>query len=278
MKKIFLILPAMLLAVLTLFTSCEDTDGTVDETISAVIGSGDVEEASVGDTIMFEVSIVAEDKLETIEVRKGTTTIDDVTDFDNPESHVYDFIYVVEAADAGKTLEFAFIITDKKDVSITENYEVSINGLLTLLEYEKSGSILGNKIGPNESAWNLVTNVRESGSATSDMQNPSIGTGTEAEQWIKGWDAETSTMFVKANDYDYENAAVETAESTYASGSASGQVRDVAVGDIYIAKIRGGDEYAVIKITKVDDLITGGASHTEEIGFDYKKSSESAGS
>jgi hypothetical protein len=265
----------MVVALLGVMTSCEETEDS--EAITITIGSGAIETADVGDTISFDVSIVAEAKLETFEIRKGTATLETISDFANPESDVYEFSYTVMAEDADKTLEFAFIVTDKKANEQTENYSVTINPIENPLSFENTGSILGNKIGPDQSAWNLVDNVREAGSATSDMQNPSISTGTTEEQWIKGWDAETSTRFVKSNDYNYEAASAESAATAYSNGTATDEVRNIEVGDIYIAKLRESNEYAVIKIVSIDDLITSG-SHIEEIEFDYKKSSESAGS
>jgi hypothetical protein len=62
------------------------------------------------------------------------------------------------------------------------DYALNVQSVETALGFEKTGAIIANLIGPNESAYNLVDNKRESGNATtSDMQNPT----TVASGWIK---------------------------------------------------------------------------------------------
>ncbi len=185
------------------------------------------------------------------------------------------FSYTTTQEDAGQNIEFTFEVTDENGKSGEASYTLTVLAE-TPMAYDSVGAILGNRIGPDFSAWNLVDNVREArDAATSDMQNPSIADGPASQQWIQGWDGENETVFVKANDYDYSNATVESAAAKFAEGTSLSQVRDLVAGDIYIAKLRGLEVYVPILITFVSDNIEG--VNTEEIIFSYKKETETAG-
>ncbi|MDQ3536822.1 MAG: hypothetical protein M3421_14480 [Bacteroidota bacterium] len=80
------------------------------------------------------------------------------------------------------------------------------------------------------------------------MQNPT----TTATVWVKGWDGVRNTTFVKANSFDYTNASVEAAAAAFAGGTVLSSVNNVAIGDIYIARIKGQSNYPVIKVTYAD--------------------------
>lgn len=185
------------------------------------------------------------------------------------------YTYTTTADQKGKIMTITYTATDINGKQGEASYTLTVSAD-TPMAYESTGSILGNLIGPDQSAWNLVTNVREAKSATSDMQNPSLATGTLEEQWIKGWNAETTTQYVKSNAFNYDNATVEAAVASYAEGTPTSSVRNVVVGDIFIAKLRGKDAYAVIKMTRVDNRITTG-SHVEEMHFSYKKLAANTG-
>lgn len=119
-----------------LFTACEEDGTETDDVLTITIASGAPSEAAVGDVISFDVSIVADAKISEIEVRKGTSTYDTKTDFQNKTSDVYTFEYEVVEADAGQTLEFAFIVTDNKDNTETADYSVTIDDLApTITEF-----------------------------------------------------------------------------------------------------------------------------------------------
>lgn len=185
--------------------------------------------------------------------------------------------YTIPESDAGQVVTFTFEARDENDKTATAEYNLTVLAE-TPMAYDSVGAILGSKIGVAPSAWSLVSNERlGKDAAGADMQNPSIGTGTVEQQWIKGWDGESSTTFVKANNFDYENATVEAAAATFADGTPTAEVRNVAVGDIYIANMRGAGNYAVIQVAAVSENIVNEETNTERILFNYKKETETAG-
>jgi len=124
MKKLNLLYALLFLALLGFTTSCSEDEETDLFTITGV--PADMT-AKVGDTLSAEIAVVSEEKLEEIEIRKGTETLETITEFDNPESHVYNMTYIVVAEDAGKTIEFAIIVTDSKDNSEEAGFTVTVD-------------------------------------------------------------------------------------------------------------------------------------------------------
>lgn len=166
MKRLNWLLVIPVIFGLVLLTGCEDPLATDDE-ITITIGSGAVTEANVGDIISFDVSIVAEAKIDELEVRKGTSTIETVTDFQNNDSHVYSFEYEVVADDAATTLEFAFIVADKKENTEIENYSVDIA--------DAAGDIV------NQTAKILADLKNSSGGSFYSISDAAVMTFTEAK-------------------------------------------------------------------------------------------------
>jgi uncharacterized protein YfaA (DUF2138 family) len=80
---------------------------------------------------------------------------------------------------------------------------------------------------------------------------------------------------VKVTGIDYATATLEKIQDAYTKGSALSQVRNVAVNDLYVAKLRNKDNYAIIKVTKADNDIAN--SNAEVIEFVYKKAAENTG-
>ena len=78
--------------------------------------------------------------------------------------------------------------------------------------------------------------------------------------------------FPKESNKDYTNALVETA---YKAGTPSSSVTNPSVDDIYMVKLRGGINYAVVKITAVTTGFGAGTctmgGDTGRIQFEYKK-------
>mgnify|MGYP000568354714 CR=1 FL=1 len=123
MKQMKLILSIAMIAMIGMFTACED-----DETAEINIGTIDYPETiEVGETVTITTNIVSDEKLEEIILRKGTADIDTVEDFSDNYSHAYNYTGVLaNTEDAGKTLELALIATDKKDNQKTSNFEITV--------------------------------------------------------------------------------------------------------------------------------------------------------
>jgi len=156
----------------------------------------------------------------------------------------------------------AFVVFTATDINGTEVAKVFSITSATMAT-EKTGQIIGNLHGPDQSNYDLVTSTRLAGSAVGDMQNT-----TSTSVYVSGWKSETATTFVKATGFDYTNASSASAKTAYEGGIASKVVAGPEVGDIYVANLRGQNVYAVIKITQSDDDVAG---NNEVLKFDYKK-------
>ncbi|MDF2455813.1 MAG: hypothetical protein K0R51_1806 [Cytophagaceae bacterium] len=82
---------------------------------------------------------------------------------------------------------------------------------------------------------------------------------------FNGWVGQNGTAFVKANDFDWENASAHSAGMAYASGAPTYAVNNVQSGDIYIAKLKGTNTYSVFKITAVNNT---GSNNDDNYVFD----------
>ncbi len=60
--------------------------------------------------------------------------------------------------------------------------------------------------------------------------------------------------------------------AAYAASTSVANVSDVKVNDVYIVKLRNGDNYVAVKVTQiVDDSKVGAGYNNDYIQFDYKK-------
>jgi len=267
----------MFLAGATLFTSCKKDEETVAApTISVTNNKTAYSVTATADTtIIFNVTVAAEGEIDLFTIKKTvgstTTSYGSPTGFSGKTSYTYNFEQIFTATDT-YPISFAFKVTDKEgqDASITVTVS-KINGSSgTTLAYENTSAILYNLMAPTGylGAWDLVNNVgvASSGSETSkDMANKSTsGTG-----WIPGWSTGTgnTTAFVKDNSLTYATATLEDITAAYTSGSSSITITPT-VGDIYVAKLRGASNYALIKVTAIN---TTASDNLDNITFTYKK-------
>ena len=129
MKKItFRLLSMLFAASLFVTTACNTEEDAVEPVPTVTIPQGAPSTAKVGDAVTFNVAVVAQSKIKSIETRKGTTTLGAIktSGFTNSTSDTYPFSYTVVAGDAGKTLEFAFIVIDTKDRKTEVNYSLAV--------------------------------------------------------------------------------------------------------------------------------------------------------
>jgi len=267
----------MFLAGATLFTSCKKDEETVAApTISVTNNKTAYSVTATADTtIIFNVTVAAEGEIDLFTIKKTvgstTTSYGSPTGFSGQTSYTYNFEQIFTATDT-YPISFAFKVTDKEgqDASITVTVSKITGSSGTTLAYENTSAILYNLMAPTGylGAWDLVNNVgvASSGSETSkDMANKSTsGTG-----WIPGWSTGTgnTTAFVKDNSLTYATATLEDITAAYTSGSSSITITPT-VGDIYVAKLRGASNYALIKVTAIN---TTASDNLDNITFTYKK-------
>jgi len=156
--------------------------------------------------------------------------------------------------------------------SITLIYDVD-------LSTSKTGQKLYNICSSSfPSAYNLQTLAGVSATADGTTGFITVGDGADFAQQtgiancgtFNGWVGQNSTTFVKAGSgFDYSNATRNSAEAEFEEGTASGTVTGVAQGDIYIANVRGAGNYAVIRITAVNN--TPSDNNNDSYEFEVKK-------
>ncbi len=262
----------MLVVGAVVFSGCgkDDPEGPT-LTISA-----NVTEAWENDTIIFTYSVASNEELKLLSYTTSAPNIVANGEVALSGNSVSNETLEVKLPSTGITnnssITFTFTATDKDGEEWGDTKEITITlkepaAAGTVLAYENTAGVIWNLIGPNQGAWDLVANVGKS-STDADADKDMINTSTVSLGWVNAWTAGNSTMFVKDNSFDYAAGTLEDAQTAYSNGSASATVTTPAVGDIYIAKLRGGSDYAVIKITGVTETAS---DNLDNIAFSYKK-------
>jgi len=129
MKQIKMILGIALIAMVGIFTACEE-----DETATLNITPDTVPDSiQVGTEVTLKFSVIVDEKIESIELRKGTKTLDTKTDnFTDNSSDNYSYTGVLaDTADAGSELSFALIVTDNKANEESYDFDIYVKELET---------------------------------------------------------------------------------------------------------------------------------------------------
>jgi len=274
MKKFSRFFSMLAIAAVALLSSCsDDNDPKPAPTISAYVGSsnsGNTGNFEAGTNVSITVVVNAPADIDQI---NGTVTVvggstQTLTDFpikkgfDTKTTHSVVVGYEVTNA----TTVFTFTVKDKDGSTSTTTYTVNPAFV------EKADQTIYNALAPTGyyGAYNLETlSGVPSSSNDKDMQDM---TPSATGIYAKGWDGASGTVFVKSNSYDYANANWATAKAAFAAGTSTNSVTNAAVGDIYIAKLRNQDNYAVIKVTAVvDDEQVGTGKNQDYIKFNVKK-------
>lgn len=263
-----------------MFTSCED-DSTEDPiTITAGTIPASV---SVGDVVAFNISIVSQEKIESIEVRKGTSTIDELFDIDNT-SHVYPFSYTAVEADAGETLQFSVIVTDKKENEKIFDFSFEVTG--GLVTY--SAVLMGDFGNPSTGSFYATStnqvlsqaNAKANASIVDFVyfygvsNGPTIAAPNDADAkdifdnastGIQTWSVENATKFKDITGAQFDGATTTGNVIDLASGASASKANTLAAGDAF-AFVTAAGKSGVVKVTE----ITGVANGTGTIKIDVK--------
>lgn len=170
------------------------------------------------------------------------------------------------------TTTYTFKIEDKDGNTVIKVIKITVSATAneTPLATVKTGSFWHIE-GTKDGAFDLVADKSLSSNAANegkDMKNSDLG----AAGFTGSWSPANTTKFIKANSYNYTEATVESAATAFAAGTELATVSSPKVDDIYIAKLRGGDDYVVIKITEVDPANNDcGCGNKGKITFEYKK-------
>ena len=132
-----------LLGFLGLFASCEEEETTEPNIEISENTVPDSIEAGVEVTLKF--SVIADENLEQIELRKGTNTLDVKTEgFTDRSADTYSYTGVLaDTANAGSTLDFALMVTDKDDNQQTHDFQLAVREIDTITVTRYDQKIMG---------------------------------------------------------------------------------------------------------------------------------------
>ena len=185
------------------------------------------------------------------------------------ESQYVDTIAFSAGMNLGVTT-YTFSLTDKDGNLVEQVINVTVANVATPLPTEKTAEIY-HVGGSLKGSWDMVADVAQGASdpaAGKDVRNSDLA----GNPFTGSFTSANNTMFVKSNTFDYANATEEAAMAAYAAGTAQATITNPAVGDIVIAKVRGGSDYMVIKIATLDPADnTCSCGNKGKMTFTYKK-------
>jgi hypothetical protein len=276
MKKINLLFLMLGLVSLTFLSSCGTDE---DENLNPILTISPSSAQQLVEGEEFSVEVVAGEnptskkRLETLTITSDAGANESITI--QASTYTNTFVFTVPPARSA-AYTFTFTVTDRDGLTATRTLSV------TSIVEPPVGTPFGAEVvgaffhiqGTLHGAYDLVneTTVAAAGAESiKDMKNTDAAGVTFTGSWTTG--TGNTTAYRKVNTFDYDNGTVEDAITAYNAGTASTNVNNPATGDIYIAKIRGGNDYAVIKITNVDaNDNTCNCGNRGKISFNYKKS------
>lgn len=250
----------------------EDIEITSNSTVTFTISG-----ASVGGTDLKSIGLVITGPNALTPIPETTNEYDlnsGAAALDNSDEQVYTDALTIDGSfwsNTGATI-YRFTLTDDNNKTRTVNITVTVNDPVPL-DNEKQGAFF-HIAGSLQGAYDLVASqpIAGSGSSADPSKQDMKNTDAAGDIFSGSWTAANATLFVKSNSFDYDNATEAGAASAYADGTPGPNINDPFVGDIYIAKLRGTDDYAVIKVTAVDPTDnTCNCGNLGKITFDFRK-------
>jgi len=189
-----------------------------------------------------------------------------------------DYVFNHVTGPAAQTEKYTFTLTDKNGVETLRSITITNTGSGGAVLKEFADGANGFKIwnvrGPNLGAFDLVANGPQASAdppAGKDIQDSVAQSDFSGStiNWPARWTSRNGTTFKKAT-VSYESVNNEgSLESAWTNGGTETSVlQAIKVGDVYIAKLRGGSDYVIINITEV---VNTPSDNLDYIAFKYKK-------
>ncbi len=277
MKKIFtLFLSVATMA--TIFTGCsKDEEAPVGPTISFNTTQGTTGNVTVepGDSVAVGVIMSAGDaNLDRLRVTysyDGANALEYDTEDLSGESGTY--TTTIGTRNVEGTERYTFTVTDNDGLTNNVAFTITTEGNIGLgTEFTGQFFHMAGATGCT-GAYDLVNNLPVS-SLSSDDNKDMENTDAAGATFTGSFEAQNDTRFVKSNSTDYATASESVITAAYDAGTPSATVTNPAVNDVFIAKLRGDDDYAIIKITALspnDETCSPGTTNKGKITFKYKK-------
>lgn len=276
MKKLNLLFILFGFAALGFLSSCEaETEDELAPLLNlTTVGVSSSNTVVAGSTFNVEVTAAQNPtsgkKIDELEIQ---TPGADTTITVNAASYAATFTF--DAPAVGVSHTYTFIITDNANKTTTKT--VTVTGASGVVETPFGAEVVGAFFhvgGSLQGAYDLVaeTNVAAAGTeANKDMKNTDLAGNAFTGSWTTG--TANGTLYVRANSFDYANGTVEEAIAAFEAGSSTSTILNPLAGNIIIAKLRGGSDYAVIEIVSVDAADNScSCGNTGKITFNFKKS------
>lgn len=202
--------------------------------------------------------------LSSIEIQRGGVTVDvddllfagdsgsnPFTLMDQMRNGFSDFGISFRApADGGSSFEYTIVLSDESGESesllLTVTAVADLDGPFSGQFYHMDGAA------GCTGGYDLVNDVDVSSSG-SDADRDMLNTDVAPDPFTGSWMAGNDTRYVNASaiidDLDVNKG---NAESVFAAGTETASINNPQVGDFYVANLRGGSDYAVIRIDRVD--------------------------
>jgi hypothetical protein len=287
MKKLKFYLAAFSITVFAFMVGCNNDTGSdvTTDLLKVTVNEGTSSTYKQGTTVVYNWSVVSGEKMNSLVITPSKGSAETKNLGNNVGSLSGSYTYPISATETqGTVITIKFVATDAK-TAFTETKSFIIVANSPLMTVTNSG-VIYHILGAKQGAWDLMTNagVPEGGGASrylgsnKDMINVENSTvGLFEKKWVAG----NTTRFVKVTGFDYANATVDGAKDAYSKGTEIGEGGSTfatlkspvscGISDIFIAKLRGAENYAVIKIEEILD--DGAVSNDDYIKFSYKKAS-----
>ncbi len=120
-----------------------------------------------------------------------------------------------------------------------------------------------------------LVNDADVSSSGSDADRDMLNTDTGGNAFTGSWEAQNATTYVKDNTGNLNLTSTKAAAmEIYDLGTPAASVASPVAGDIYVAKLRGGDDFAIIQIDSndsTDNSCNMSTGNRGKISFTYYK-------
>lgn len=252
-----------------MFNSCSKDD-TVNPDKPAITINSPAEGSSYtsGENVVLSLSISATQGIKHILIKYTPAGGSSNTVFDTITSGLPLSLNFVRTFKAGPVGNESYTITVTDNTSVAETKTVNIKSATGFTD-EKLGTIYHIQ-GSLPGAYDLVGDRSRAvidPDADKDMKNYD-----DVGFFSGGWAAANETKFVKVLGFNYATGTKNDAVVAYEAGSPSASVVAPIANEIFIAKLRGNAQYAIIKIISKDILNNDcNCLNTGKLYFSYKR-------
>lgn len=276
MKQVKIILSIAMIAMIGVFTACEDDE---DPNEIFITERNAPETLAVGDTTELEFSIQSDADLAKIELLKNNDRLDTKEEnFKEKTSDIYTYKFTPDTSDAGNTLSFALYVTDEDDLEERYDFEITVEEIEVtgdpiktysdklLGSYEASEGSSFASIDGTIYSWSDASNNSEKidlvyfyGATNEATIAAPDDSDAESVFDFSNWTTQNSTKFgtttLTANDFDAIDDDIEIKEE--ATELTASKVNQLSVDDVIAFETASSSANASKKgLIKINSITT----------------------